>query len=108
VACQVRHDGPVEVTLLYFDGCPNWTVADGRLRDALIRTGRSDVEVVHRRVSTLQEAEAVEFRGSPTILVDGRDPFLDPAFPVGLSCRVYRGTELTGAPTVEQLVQALR
>jgi hypothetical protein len=94
----LRHDGLVKVTLLYFDGCPNWPV-----------TRNPDVEVTYRTVSTPREAESVEFRGSPTILMDGRNPFLDREAPVGLSCRVYR-TEagLTGAPTVEQLARVLQ
>jgi hypothetical protein len=105
----LRHDGLVKVTLLYVDGCPNWTVADERLRAALDETGKPDVEVTYRKVSTPREAESVEFGGSPTILIEGRDPFLNREAPVGLSCRVYR-TEagLTGAPTVEQLVGVLR
>jgi hypothetical protein len=99
----------MDVTLLYFDGCPNWTVADERLREALDQTGNPDVEVSYRKVSTPQDAESVEFRGSPTILVDGRDPFLERDAPVGLSCRVYRSEAgLAGAPTVEQLIRVLR
>jgi hypothetical protein len=99
----------VKVTLLYSDGCPNWTVADGRLRAALDQTGNPDVDVTYRKVSTPRETESVEFRGSPTILPNGRDPFLNREAPVGLSCRVYRPEAgLTGAPTVEQLVQVLR
>ncbi len=105
----LRHDGLVKVAPLDFDGCPNWTVADERLRAALDQTGNPDVDVTYRKVSTPREAESVDFRGSPTILIQGRDPFLDQEAPVGLSCRVYR-TEagLTGAPTVEQLVQVLQ
>ena len=96
------------MTLLYFDGCPNWQLADGRLQEALVRAGRTDVRVEHRQVATLEEAEAAGFRGSPTVLIDGRDPFADPGAAVGLSCRVYRtGLGLAGAPTVEQLTEAL-
>lgn len=98
----------MRVELLYFDGCPNWRLADQRLRDALTQAGRDDVRVEHRRVTTPEQAQASGFRGSPTVLVDGRDPFADPDAPVGLSCRVFR-TEagLAGAPTVEQLVRVL-
>lgn len=104
----LRHDGPVDVTLLYFDGCPNWTVADKRLRQALDQAGHADVAVAYRKVSTPAEADAAEFRGSPTILIDGRDPFLDRDAPVGLSCRVFRSdVGLTGAPTVDQLMAML-
>lgn len=94
----------MKVELLYFDGCPNWQLADERLRVALAQVGREDVRVQHRQVTTPEQADAAEFRGSPTILVDGLDPFAEPDAPVGLSCRVFR-TEagLVGAPTVEQL-----
>jgi hypothetical protein len=99
----------MDVALLYFDGCPNWRETDDRLREALARAGREDVSVEYRTVATPEEAEAVQFRGSPTVLVNGRDPFLDRDRPVGLSCRVYRTqTGLAGAPTVEQLVAVLR
>jgi hypothetical protein len=97
------------VTVLYFDGCPNVHVADERVREALARAGRDDVHVLHRLVATAEEAEAIGFRGSPTVLVNGRDPFADPDAAAGLSCRVYR-TEvgLVGAPTVEQLLAVLQ
>jgi hypothetical protein len=98
----------VDVTVLYFDGCPNWQVADDRLREALTLAGRDDVRVEHRLVSTPEEADTVGFRGSPTVLVNGQDPFADPDAPAGLSCRVFRTeTGLAGAPTVGQLLAVL-
>ena len=98
----------MRVELLYFDGCPNWQLADERLRDALARAGRDDVRVEHEQVTTPEQAVATGFRGSPTVLVDGCDPFADPDAPVGLTCRVFR-TEAgpAGAPTVEQLLAVL-
>lgn len=99
----------MQVTLLYFDGCPNWHVADDRLQEALAEAGQSDVRVEHRLVASPEQAEAEQFRGSPTVLINGRDPFLDRDRPVGLSCRVYRtDAGLAGSPTVAQLVEALR
>jgi hypothetical protein len=98
----------VNVSLLYFDGCPNWRTADERLAAALARLRRRDVTVTRRQVASDAEAADLGFRGSPTILVDGRDPFTDPDAPVGLACRVYRSRDgLAGAPTVEQLVEVL-
>ena len=96
------------MTVLYFDGCPNWQVANERLRTAMALAGRGDVRVEHRLVTTAEQAEAAGFHGSPTVLVNGQDPFADPDAPVGLSCRVFR-TEagLAGAPTVEQLLAVL-
>jgi hypothetical protein len=98
----------MDVTLLYFDGCPNSQEADERLREALARAGRDDVRVQHRLVTTAEQAEAAGFRGSPTVLVNGQDPFADLDAPVGLSCRLFR-TEagLAGAPSVEQLLAVL-
>ena len=101
--------GVVPVSLQFFDGCPNWRVADERLRQALARAGRPDTPIEYRTITTPEQAEELRFRGSPTVLVDGRDPFLDHDAPVGLSCRVYRTDGgLAGSPTVEQLVEALR
>ena len=91
----------MEVTLLYFDGCPNWQTADKRLAALADELG---VTVAHRKVTTPNEAEAVGFRGSPTILVDGRDPFARGDEPIGLSCRIYQTPDgPAGAPTSAQL-----
>ena len=99
----------MHVSLLYFDDCPNWQLADERLREALAQVKLMDVSVEHRRVATPEEAVAVGLRGSPTVLVDGRDPFADTDSPVGLSCRVYRTEDgLAGSPTVDQLLAVLR
>lgn len=96
----------MDITLLYFDDCPNWRVADERL--AAIAAERADLKVTRHLVDTLEEAERVGFHGSPSILVDGVDVFAEPDAGVGLSCRVYRTPEgLAGAPTMEQLRAAL-
>ena len=98
----------VHVTLRYFDGCPSWRTADERVREALERTGRTDVELRYERVETQADAERLAFVGSPTILVDGVDPFAVADAPSGLACRVYPTPEgLRGCPTVDQLVAVL-
>lgn len=97
----------VEVTLLYFDDCPNWLVANERL-DAL-RSEFPEMSITCHIVDTPAEAERTRFRGSPSILVDGIDAFADEDDPVGLSCRVYQTPDgAAGAPTIDQLRQALR
>ncbi len=96
----------MDITLLYFDGCPSWKVADERL--AAIAAERADLTVKRHLVDTLAEAERVGFHGSPSILVDGVDVFAKPDAGIGLSCRVYRTPDgPAGAPTVEQLRAAL-
>lgn len=100
----------MDVTLMFFADCPNRRVADQSLRAALARAGHYGVHVEHRLVTTPEQAAAAAFRGSPTVLVDGRDPFADPEAPVGMSCRVHDtdGGALAGAPTIDQLLAVLR
>lgn len=96
------------MSLLYFDGCPNWHDAEQNLRAALAEVGPRDVVVGKQLVDTVEEAERVGFVGSPTILIDGADPFAPPHAAPGLSCRVYRtAAGFTGAPTISQLRAAL-
>ncbi len=40
-------------------------------------------------VATDEEAQRRGFRGSPTFLIDGTDPFAAPDAPTGLTCRLY-------------------
>ena len=97
----------MDVRLLYFDGCPNWTVADERLRVALATVGR-EAHVEHVLVESPEDAEATGFIGSPTIRVDGRDPFARGDEPVALACRIYITPQgPAGSPTVDQLVEVL-
>lgn len=95
----------MQVTLQHFDGCPHWQLADERLRTLV---GEVGFDLSREVIDTPDAAEEVGFRGSPTILVDGVDPFADGDEPVGLSCRIYDTPEgPAGAPTVEQLREVL-
>lgn len=92
--------------LLYFDGCPSWRLAGQRLRELAVEL---DLTITRQKVEAPKAAARWDFRGSPTILVDGHDVFASGDEPVGLSCRIYqtpRGS--SGAPTVDQLRHALR
>jgi hypothetical protein len=106
VAHATDQEWTMRVTVLYFEGCPNWRAADARLRALADEPGFT---VDRRVVDTPDEAERMRFRGSPTILVDGRDPFASGDEPVGLSCRVYDTPQgPAGAPTAAQLRAVLR
>ncbi len=98
----------MRVEVVYFDGCPNWQEAGTRAA-AAAAAGFADVEIAYRRVTTDEEAAALPFAGSPTILIDGTDAF-DDAVPVRvLACRVYQTDGgLSGLPTVTQLTNAFR
>jgi hypothetical protein len=92
----------MEITLQYFDDCPNWQITDGHL-SSLVAEGL-DATVAHQRIESIDNAIEHRFRGSPTVLIDGVDPFAHHEAPSGLSCRIY-DTESgpAGSPTLEQL-----
>jgi len=97
-------DDSMRITIQYFEGCPHWNLADTRVKNALRDSARNDVDVDYQLIDSPEAAESSRFRGSPTILIDGRDPFAkgDEAF--GLSCRIYdTGEGPQGAPTEAQL-----
>jgi hypothetical protein len=60
------------------------------LREEMTALGLDPESIGVREISTDADAERVEFVGSPTIRVDGRDVQPVPGEPIGLSCRVYR------------------
>lgn len=96
----------MKVTLRYFDDCPNWRIAAAHLGQ--LGDERGDLEVVHERVESDDEAQRLDFHGSPTVLVDGVDLFGRPDGPAGMSCRMYVTPDgLAGSPTLEQLRAAL-
>jgi hypothetical protein len=96
-----------DVTVRYFDGCPNWQACHQLLRRVLEHLGQQQTLVTLQALTTAERAGALGFRGSPTILTIGRDRFADPSAPVGLSCRVFTAPEgLVGSPTFEQLLHA--
>lgn len=99
-----------QITLRYFDGCPNWMIADQHIRDALRQTGlTASVTVTYEKVETPEDAERLEFIGSPTVLVDGVDPWNVGGGPTGLTCRIYHTADgAQGSPTVDQLIEALK
>jgi hypothetical protein len=90
----------VHVTVLHVEDCPN--VA--QLLKCLHQVLRGTPTTLTARVVT-SPAEAMELgmHGSPTLLVNGRDPFAGTP-EASLSCRLYPTDDgLRGRPTVAQL-----
>lgn len=96
----------MEITLLYFDDCPSWQEADAHLRQL---ADEIPGLLIHRQlVETAAEAEQCEFRGSPSIHIDGDDLFARGDEPFGLSCRIYQTPDgPAGSPTLVQLRTAV-
>lgn len=91
------------VRVLHTEGCPNAAVARARVEEAAAGTAEVRIEVVV--VTSPAEAAARGMRGSPSVLVDGRDPFTPAATPTGLSCR-YSPTG-DPVPSVQEIREAL-
>lgn len=83
--------------------CPNEATTTERLRRALDESGRATTPVEVRVVTPETIRAFPVFAGSPTVVLDGVDPFADQAASgAALSCRVYRTNEgVSGAPSLE-------
>ncbi|MFD5187248.1 hypothetical protein ACFWMU_03655 [Streptomyces sp. NPDC058357] len=102
------HNNAMNIELLVVPDCPNTRTASDHLRQGLDRLDLHDVTFRTRTITSQAEAEAAHFTGSPTILIDGSDPFAEPGRAPGLTCRMYRTPEgLPGVPTANQLRGAL-
>ena len=98
----------MDIEIRYFDDCPNWKVADDRVAEALHEVGIVNAAVTYQRVTSIDQANALEFRGSPTIVIKGVDPFATAGDPIGLACRMFRTEHgLEGSPSVAQIRRAL-
>jgi hypothetical protein len=93
----------MELILLTVPDCPNAAVFEERLAIAL--AGRPDTVVRRCEVADEREAAQAGMYGSPTLLIDGVDPFAVPGQVPGLACRLYRDAtgQTAGAPPVEAL-----
>lgn len=98
----------MDVELLVLADCPNGPLARGLLRRALDELDMHRVQVRTTTIRSADQASRRGFGGSPTILIDGVDPFADPGRGPALSCRLYpTPTDAAGVPLPEQLRAAL-
>ena len=97
----------MHLTVLAVPGCPNVSVLDDRL--AAVLEGRPGVSVSHEVISSEADAARWGMHGSPTLLIDGVDPFAEPGQPPSMSCRLYRDDDgqAAGAPSAGHLRQAV-
>ncbi len=88
----------IEVIVQYFRGCPNSLEMIKRVKEAV--NGIPNVDYKEILIETEELARKFGFRGSPTLLINGKD-FENMPIPPNptLACRVY----LKGLPTVEEI-----
>lgn len=87
----------MEIELLVVPDCPHEDAVAILLCKALEHLAMPPLKIRTTVIDTQQEAEARDFVGSPTILIDGIDPF------------VHEGLEPTvgGIPSLSELCEAL-
>ncbi len=97
----------MHLTVLAVPGCPNVKLLEQRLVQAL--EGHHDVPVSRHEVADQDQAFRRGMNGSPTLLVDGIDPFAGLGQNDGVSCRLFRDGDghADGAPSVGQLRDAI-
>jgi hypothetical protein len=98
----------MRLEILQTPDCPSAPLLQERLAEALAEQW-ARVDLVVRVVCDAEEARAVGMTGSPTLLVNGVDPFAEPDLLPGNACRLYPGDggRTSGAPSVLALRQAL-
>lgn len=98
----------MKIDVLHIEECPNWEQLGTILDGLLSGLGAVDMHPRFVLIRTREEAAAVPFAGSPTILIDGIDPYADATPTTELACRVYRdGRHMVGLPTRESLRRVL-
>lgn len=97
----------VRIELLHVPGCANLDRARARLADALAAAS-VEASIREVEVATVEMAADVGMLGSPTILLDGVDPFASGPEVPALACRLFDTPDgIDGAPTVVQLIGAI-
>ncbi|MGW2557667.1 alkylmercury lyase family protein [Streptomyces sp. NPDC001514] len=96
----------MRITVLTVPDCPNAPVIEERIARAAAGRGAA---VERIEIADQEQAARLGMTGSPTVLIDGADPFAVPGAPASLSCRLYRGRDgrVEGAPSVADLRSAL-
>lgn len=98
----------VNIEVLVVPDCPNEANAINLVRTAVGDTHVAS-HITRTVITTEQQAHERGFTGSPTILLNGTDPFAKPGQPIGLSCRLYSTPGgLRGIPDLTDLRRALK
>lgn len=106
VAIIDAHSRAVRIDVQFIGGCPNHRPMVELVAQLAAARGIR-VDIREREIRTEAEAHQAQFRGSPTLLIDGRDIESDTAFrgPYALSCRLYDGKGLPDRRLVETTIE---
>ncbi|MFC0109590.1 hypothetical protein [Kibdelosporangium aridum] len=97
----------MEIRLLHVADCPSMALLTERLSGLL--GGCQDVEIESLEIDDDGQAAALGMTGSPTILINGVDPFGEPGRVPSVSCRLYRDEDgrVSGVPSSAMLRNAI-
>ena len=97
----------MHIAILHVPDCPNLALTRSRVSAALGRTG-VDASVRVVLVAGPTAADELGMHGSPTITINGHDPFNHDQRRGSMSCRLYWAEgRIDGAPGVEELIAAI-
>lgn len=97
----------IQVLIQYVEGCPHYSEMFEMVA-SILDTGKSSGVLKTALVSSVDQAEELGFVGSPTLLIDGVDPFADQPSRVGLACRIYgSGKNRSGVPPKAEMEAVL-
>ena len=89
----------IKIEIQHFRGCPNSPEMIHRVKEA-IKGSEEKIEYNEVLVESNELAEKLKFRGSPTVLINGKDiEGREEPESAALNCRVYEN----GLPTVEEI-----
>jgi hypothetical protein len=94
----------VLIEVLYVPGCPNHQPAIDRLR-MVLQSEAVSAPIEEIAVTDEAMARSLQFPGSPTVRINGRDAEPRPQESFGLACRLYLGGK--GLPSEETLQRAI-
>jgi hypothetical protein len=99
----------IPIHILYYKECPSYELAIQQLRQIITEEG-INADITMTSITTEEQAQAVHFVGSPTILIHGHDIVPPPPdTPARLSCRAYHHEDgrISPLPSDQQIRMAL-
>jgi hypothetical protein len=98
----------VKIEVLYVLDCPHYPAAMAELKNVLA-VERISAPINEVLVADPRMAEALQFPGSPTIRINGRDIAGESELQhFAVSCRLYPGEKQPGVPPSEMIHRAVR
>lgn len=95
----------INLELQYLDGCPNAAEFINRIKQIRESGGIDNYNYKEILVSSNEMAKEIKFRGSPTLLINGKDlEEMNPPENPGLNCRVYP----KGLPDIDEIKNKIK